>query len=131
MAMKSMRLPDDLTNQPGALATATGRSKSFLVGQTICDFIDHESWQIAEITQVISEADKGDFTTDDEVNNFSSKWQRNAGCLAEEVMRNLDAEADYIAKENKAAAAEMFLYVKAKVDALSEFHTRRKPPKVV
>jgi predicted transcriptional regulator len=79
MAMMSMRLPDDLTNQLDVLANATGRSKSFLAGQAIRDYIDRESWQIAEITQAISEADKGEFATDDEMNNVSAKWKHNAG----------------------------------------------------
>jgi len=74
-----MRLPDELTNQLEALATATGRSKSFLAGQAIRDFIERESWQIAEITHAISEADNGDFASDDEVNAISAKWKRNAG----------------------------------------------------
>ena len=79
MAMMSMRLPDELTNQLDMLATATGRSKSFLAGQAIRDFIERESWQISEITQAISEADNGDFATEDELNSVSAKWKRNAG----------------------------------------------------
>jgi len=79
MAMMSMRLPDELTNQLDVLATATGRSKSFLAGQAIRDFIERESWQISEITQAISEADNGDFATEDELNSVSAKWKRNAG----------------------------------------------------
>ena len=79
MAMMSMRLPDELTNQLDALATATGRSKSYLAGQAIRDFIERESWQINEITQAIREADNGDFATDEEVNTFSAKWKLNAG----------------------------------------------------
>ncbi|MEI7842089.1 MAG: CopG family ribbon-helix-helix protein [Gallionellaceae bacterium] len=79
MAMMSMRLPDELTNQLDSLASATGRSKSFLAGQAIRDFVERESWQIAEITQAISEADRADFASDEEVNKISAKWQRNAG----------------------------------------------------
>lgn len=75
MAMMSMRLPDDLTNQLDVLANATGRSKFFLAGQAIRDFID----QIAEITQAISEADKGEFATDAEMNSVGAKWKHNAG----------------------------------------------------
>jgi predicted transcriptional regulator len=79
MAMMSMRLPDDLSSQLDMLANATGRSKSFLAGQAIRDYIERESWQIAEITQAIREADNGDFATDDEVNVISAKWEHNAG----------------------------------------------------
>jgi predicted transcriptional regulator len=79
MAMMSMRLPDDLTNQLDLLANATGRSKSFLAGQAIRDYIDRESWQISEITQAISEAENSDFATDDEMSSISAKWKHNAG----------------------------------------------------
>ena len=79
MSMISMRLPDELTNQLDALATATGRTKSFLAGQAIRDFIERESWQIAEITQAITEADNGEFASEEEVNTISAKWQRHAG----------------------------------------------------
>lgn len=79
MGMMSMRLPDELSDQLDALAAATGRSKSFLAGQAIRDFIERESWQIAEITQAIKEADAGDFASDDELNAISAKWNNNAG----------------------------------------------------
>jgi len=79
MGMMSMRLPDELSDQLDALAAATGRSKSFLAGQAIRDFIERESWQIAEITQAMQEADAGDFASDDELNAVSAKWSNNAG----------------------------------------------------
>lgn len=47
-----------------------------------------------------------------------------------EAIMNLDAEADYIAQENSKAAAEMFVYVKNKVDALGEFPSSGRPGRV-
>jgi predicted transcriptional regulator len=78
MSMMSMRLPDELTTQLDMLASATGRTKSFLAGQAIRDFVERESWQIAEITQAITEADLGDFATEQEMNAISAKWSHNA-----------------------------------------------------
>lgn len=46
------------------------------------------------------------------------------------AISNLDAEADYIAQENLAAAAVMFEYIKAKVEALSEFPATGRPGRV-
>ncbi len=46
------------------------------------------------------------------------------------AINSLDAEADYIAQENQAAAAEMFAYVKNKVDALGEFPSAGRPGRV-
>ncbi len=79
MSMMSMRLPDELSQQLEVLAKATGRTKSFLAGQAIRDFVDRESWQVAEITQAIDEADAGDFASDNEVSAIAAKWKNNAG----------------------------------------------------
>lgn len=51
------------------------------------------------------------------------RWLRKA-------ISNLDAEAEYIAKENAVAAAEMFVYVKAKIDALGDFPATGRPGRV-
>lgn len=79
MSMISMRLPDELTSQLDVLAAATGRTKSFLAGQAIRDFVERESWQIAEISQAITEADNGEFASEEEVKVMSAKWQLHAG----------------------------------------------------
>lgn len=51
------------------------------------------------------------------------RWLRKA-------IQNLNAEAEYIAKENQAAAAEMFEYVKAKVESLGDFPASGRPGRV-
>ena len=78
MTSMSMRLPDELATQLGALAEATGRTKSFLAIQAIQDFVDREAWQIAEIKQGLLEADAGDFATDEEMAALDAKWNRRA-----------------------------------------------------
>ncbi|MNH20758.1 ribbon-helix-helix protein, CopG family [Serratia plymuthica] len=67
MSVMSVRLSEDLSEQLEALAKATGRTKSFLAGQAIRDFINREAWQIAETQQAMIEADQGDFASDDEM----------------------------------------------------------------
>ncbi|QNQ54455.1 CopG family ribbon-helix-helix protein [Serratia liquefaciens] len=67
MSVMSVRLSEDLSEQLEALAKATGRTKSFLAGRAIRDFINREAWQIAETQQAIIEADQGDFVSDDEM----------------------------------------------------------------
>lgn len=78
MASMSMRLPDELAAQLGALAEATGRTKSFLAIQAIRDFVEREAWQIAEIKQALLEADAGDFATDEDMAALDAKWNRRA-----------------------------------------------------
>jgi predicted transcriptional regulator len=63
----SMRLPDEAMERLGELAKATGRTKSFLAGQAVMEFLERESWQVAEITQALAEADDGDFASDQDV----------------------------------------------------------------
>ncbi len=78
MTSMSMRLPNELATQLGALAEATGRTKSFLAIQAIQDFVEREAWQIAEIKQGLLEADAGDFATDEEMAALDAKWNRRA-----------------------------------------------------
>ena len=79
MTSMSMRLPAELANQLGALAEATGRTKSFLAVQAIQDFVEREAWQVAEIKKALEEADAGDFSTDEEVAALDVKWGHRAG----------------------------------------------------
>ena len=78
MTSMSMRLPDELATRLGALAEATGRTKSFLAVQAIQDFVEREAWQIAEIKQALLEADAGDFATDEEMAALNAKWSSGA-----------------------------------------------------
>lgn len=70
----SMRLPTELADQLGALAEATGRTKSFLAVQAIQDFVEREAWQVAEIKKALVEADAGDFAADEETAALDAKW---------------------------------------------------------
>ena len=79
MASMSMRLPAELANQLGALAEATGRTKSFLAVQAIQNFVEREAWQVAEIKKGLAEADSGDFATDEENAALDAKWGYRAG----------------------------------------------------
>ena len=74
MASMSLRLPNDLFDQLGDLAEATGRTKTFLAVQALRNFLEQEAWQIAEIKKGIAEADAGDFATDEEMRELDDKW---------------------------------------------------------
>lgn len=74
MASMSMRLPDELFDQLGDIAEATGRTKTFLAVQAIRNLVEQEAWQIAEIKKAIAEADAGDFATDEEMRELDAKW---------------------------------------------------------
>lgn len=74
----SMRLPKELAMQLGNLAEATGRTKSFLAVQALQEFVERESWQVAEIKKALKEADAGDFASDEEMAALDAKWNYHA-----------------------------------------------------
>ena len=75
----TIRLEPALKQRLDQLAEATQRSKSFLAAQAIREFVDLNEWQIQEIRSAIAEADRGDFASDDLVEDVLSKWSVDAG----------------------------------------------------
>jgi predicted transcriptional regulator len=63
----TLRVPAQVRDQLDKLAEATHRSKSYLAGEAIRQYLDLEAWQVGEIQQAIEEADAGDFASDAEV----------------------------------------------------------------
>lgn len=78
MSVLSVRVTEEIEQQLNALAKSTGRSKSWLAGQAMQDYLSRESWQVAEIEQAIIEADAGDFASDEEVAAKMKKWSSRA-----------------------------------------------------
>ena len=66
-AVVTLRVPVEIKEQLDRLADATHRSKSWLAGEAIRRYLDLEAWQIGEIAHALTEADAGDFATDDDV----------------------------------------------------------------
>ncbi|WP_042859571.1 CopG family ribbon-helix-helix protein [Dickeya sp. NCPPB 3274] len=73
MGVMSVRLNDNASAQLDALAKATGRTRSFLAGQAIEEYLAREAWQIAEVELAIKEADAGDFVAADEMDKLFQK----------------------------------------------------------
>ena len=74
----TVRLEADVKDRLDQLAEATHRSKSFLASEAIREFVEANEWQIQQIHAALSEADKGDFASDQEVQALGKKWQFNA-----------------------------------------------------
>ena len=79
MATLNIRIADDIKNQLDALASATGRNKSFLVVEAIRGYLQQEAWQVAEIQKAVLEADAGDFAEVSEIKAVRDKWLKNEG----------------------------------------------------
>lgn len=56
------------------LASATHRSKSYLAGEAIRQYLDLELWQVGEIKQALCEADAGEFAAEDQVAAVMKKY---------------------------------------------------------
>lgn len=70
----TLRLDDSVKIRLDKLAEATHRTKSFLATEAIENYIKLNEWQISETIKAIKEADRGEFASDEKVNDFFEKW---------------------------------------------------------
>lgn len=73
-AVLTLRVPVGIKEQLDRLADATHRSKSWLAGEAIRQYLDLEAWQIGEIRKALAEAETGDFATDEEVAAVKARY---------------------------------------------------------
>ncbi len=69
----NVRVPEALYSKLDALANATARTKSYLTLSALSEYVDQQSWQIRDIEAGITEADRGEFATDAQVNAVFAK----------------------------------------------------------
>ena len=74
----TIRLEDEVKDRLDRLADSTNRSKSYLAAEAIREFVETNEWQIAEIRAALTEADAGDFASDEDVAALANKWKVNA-----------------------------------------------------
>jgi len=70
----TLRVSIEMKERLDKLADATHRSKSYLAGEALRQYIDLESWQIGEIQQALKEADANDFASDAEIDAVVRKY---------------------------------------------------------
>ncbi len=73
-AVLTLRLNADTKEKLDKLASSTHRTKSFLAAEAINRYLVIEAWQIAEIEQSLTEADAGDFATDNQLSILATKY---------------------------------------------------------
>lgn len=66
----TVRVEDKAKAALDKLAAVTGRSRSYLAGEAIRQYIDLNQWQVGEIQQALAEADRGEFASDAEVKRW-------------------------------------------------------------
>ena len=70
----TVRLDDDKARKLDQLANKLDRPRSYLTAQAIDDYLAREEWQIAEIEAGLSEADRGDFASAEDLARVVSKY---------------------------------------------------------
>jgi predicted transcriptional regulator len=76
-ATMTIRLEADLKARLDKLADVTHRSKSYLAAEAVREYIKLNEWQLKEIQDAITEADAGDFASEESVNAVFEKWSVN------------------------------------------------------
>lgn len=77
-ALLTLRLDPKLKNRLDRLSKATQRSRSFVAAEAIREYVTLNEWQIGEIRKALSEADRGEFASAQEVQRTIKKWSRRA-----------------------------------------------------
>jgi RHH-type rel operon transcriptional repressor/antitoxin RelB len=74
----TLRLDAKLKKQLDRLSKAMDRSRSLVAAQAIQEFVTLNEWQIGEIKKALVEADRGEFASDEEVQQTVKRWTRRA-----------------------------------------------------
>lgn len=74
----TLRLDAKLKNKLDRLSKSMNRSRSFVAAQAIQEFVSVNEWQIAEIKKAIASADRGEFATEQQVQQTLKRWTRRA-----------------------------------------------------
>lgn len=72
----TVRLPDETIARLDRLAEKLQRSPSHMAAKAIEDYVAQEEWQLGEIEAGLAEADRGDFSTAEELARVTAKYAK-------------------------------------------------------
>lgn len=75
-ALISVRVPKDVAKRLADLANATDRSKSYVAGQAIEEFLTLQEWQVKAIRQGVAEANAGKLVPHADAVKRLKRWGR-------------------------------------------------------
>lgn len=78
MTTVTTRIDEETQSRLDQLAKATDRSRSWLVADAICRYVEEEGWQVAAIEEGVRQANAGDFASEEEVKTAFAEWGVNA-----------------------------------------------------
>ncbi len=74
----TLRLDAKLKKRLDRLSKSMNRSRSFVAAEAIQEYVALNEWQIGEIKKAIAAADRGEFATDQQVEQALKRWTRRA-----------------------------------------------------
>jgi predicted transcriptional regulator len=74
----TIRIDDETLAKLDALAADTDRSRSWLAAKAIENYVELNAWQIARIKEGIAQADRGEFASEDDVEQIFGKYRTKA-----------------------------------------------------
>ncbi len=74
----TIRLDDEMLAKLDALAADTDRSRSWIAAKAIESYVELNAWQIAKIKEGIAQADRGEFATEEELDEMFDKFRTKA-----------------------------------------------------
>src|SRR5258708_4108321 len=77
-----IRLTTELKQSLDKLAKVTGKSRTFLAHEAVREYLEDQTWQVAEIKRALKKSDAGDFASDEEVRATRAKRQARARQIA-------------------------------------------------
>ena len=72
----TVRILEETSDKLDELAVKMDRSRSFLAAKAIEEFVAREAWQLAEIEAGLAEANRGEFASEEEVEQVIGKYLR-------------------------------------------------------
>lgn len=71
----TVRIDPEKQQRLDQLAQQLDRSRNYIVGQAIEEFLDAHAWQVEKIKAGLTAADRGEFATDAEMEQVFSRYR--------------------------------------------------------
>ncbi|MBW2010508.1 MAG: CopG family ribbon-helix-helix protein [Deltaproteobacteria bacterium] len=78
MKTTTVRIDDDVLGRVDGLAKTLSRSRSWVIKQAIDRFLEYEEWLVKEVKDGLSEVERGEIATHEEVVAMFRKWGADA-----------------------------------------------------
>ena len=79
MKATTVRMDDQLLQRVDGIAKSLSRSRSWIINQAIERYVGYEEWFNLEVKEGLTEVQRGDIASDEEVKAAFGKWDVNEG----------------------------------------------------